>query len=373
VRRLPAPATSSGLGHLARWTFAPIDLLTDGARQGPVFQLRLWRRVIVGYRPDWNRAILGDLETFRARGSLSGLTPYLSAGVVHSDVPDHGSRRQALNPHFHNRAIAALADRLRVAAETDLPTGRFDALAWASHAVRRMLNATFFAGTLADDLLADFLAPLQRDPPAPLLPRPLLFRRMNAAIEGILADPPAGTLAAALSSTGNAVEEIRVSLAAGYDTTAHTLAWALWHLADAPSWRRRDTLPQVIEETLRLYPAGWIGSRVAVRDTEVAGVRLRSGTLVMYSPYLTHRDPRQWDDPDTFRPERFSAGKPAWGFIPFSAGRRTCLGTHLARRMLHTALEPFCDGTLRQLAGDASVRSSISLKPAGPLWVARSL
>ena len=88
MNRLPSPRTTPPIGHLWRWTFQPVDLLAEGARIAPVFQLSLWRRVVVGYRPDWNRAVLGDLETFRSRGSLSDLTPYLSAGVNEEGLAD---------------------------------------------------------------------------------------------------------------------------------------------------------------------------------------------------------------------------------------------------------------------------------------------
>jgi cytochrome P450 len=93
---------------------------------------------------------------------------------------------------------------------------------------------------------------------------------------------------------------------------------------------------------------------------------------VLYSPYLTHRDPDLWPEPARFRPERFADGRPAWGFIPFSAGRRTCLGANLARRMLTAALEPFLDAPLARLTGDATIMSSITLRPRGPLWIARA-
>lgn len=370
---IPAPATTPLLGHLWRWTRDPVRLLRDGARCGPVFRLRLWRPVVVGYRPDWNRAILGDLDTFRSRGSLSDLTPYLSAGVVHSDVPEHDARRRELNPHFHARALPKLTARLQAVAQRSVaaPGGPIEALDWSGQVVRRMLNAAFFDGRLPDRLLAEFYAPLHRPNPAPLLPRPRLFHRLDAAIARVLPDQPPDTLAAALADLPNAVEEIRVALAAGYDTTAHTLAWALWHLAGAPDWRRVDALPLVLDETLRMYPAGWLGSRVARRDCRVSGVDLRRGTMVLYSPFLTQRDPQLWPDPDTFRPERFHDGRPAWGFIPFSAGARSCLGAPLARLMLRTALAPFCDAALHQLGGDARITSSITLRPVGPLWLWR--
>ncbi len=72
---LPEPPGLPVLGHLWPWTTSPLRLLEDGARTGPVFRLRLWRPALVGYRPEWNRAILSDLATFRSRGSLSGLSP----------------------------------------------------------------------------------------------------------------------------------------------------------------------------------------------------------------------------------------------------------------------------------------------------------
>jgi cytochrome P450 len=371
IAALPGPATTAPLGHLWRWTRDPVGLLTDAATTGPVFRLRLWREVVVGYQPDWNRTVLSDLDTFRSRGSLSGLTPYLSAGVVYSDGTDHDDRRRALNPPFHGRALEPLRDTLRAVAHRHAGTGPFDALAWAGAVVRAMLNAAFFGGRFPADLLARFLQPLHRANPGPLLPRPVLFRRMDGAVARALAEATPGTLAASLSGMDDSVAETRVALAAGYDTTAHTLAWAAWHLAGAPGWGIREALPLVLDEILRLYPAGWLGSRVTRRETTAAGVALPAGTMVFYSPLLTHRDPGLWPDPDDFRPERFAGGRPAWGFIPFSAGRRTCLGAHLARRMLLAGLESLLDAPLRQLSGDPAVRTGITLRPAGPLWLAR--
>jgi cytochrome P450 len=372
---LPRPPGNGPLGHLWRWATDPVRLLADGARTGEVFRLRLWRPVVVGYRPEWNQAVLRDLDTFRSRGSLSGLTPYLAGGVVHTDVPGHGPRRRELNQVFHARALRPLTDRLRAVAEERLPADPFEGLSYASGLVRRMLNAAFFAGRMPDPLLARFLAPLHRPPPAPLLPRPALFGAMDAAVTRLLRDPPPGTLCEALAGTAGAAEEIRVALAAGYDTTAHTLAWALWWLAERPRWRTAEALPMVMDELLRLYPAGWLGSRVSSRDVTVAGVDLPAGTMVLYSPYLTHRDPDLWPEPDAFRPDRFRPGhdeRPAWGYLPFGAGRRTCLGAHLARAMLRCALEPFCEGTLVALDGDPTPMAGITLRPRGPLRLSRT-
>jgi cytochrome P450 len=368
---LPEPPVLPPLGHLWQWTVSPLRLLEAGARTGPVFRLRLWRPAVVGYRPEWNRAILSDLTTFRSRGSLSGLSPYLAAGIVHTDAPQHRPSRRGLSPHFSAHALAALEGRLAAVAEARRPRGDFEALSWSAALVQDMLNVALLGGTLPAGLLSRFLRPLHRGLPMPMLPRPRLFHRMEAAIAAALADPVPDSITAHLAAAAGAeretVENLRVALAAGYDTTSHTLAWAVWHLASHPQWGDPQALPVFIDEILRRYPAGWLGSRVAARDCIAAGVPVPAGTLVLYSPYLTHTDPGLWDDPHLIRPERFASGRPAWSYLPFAAGPRTCLGAHLARLILRRALTPLCQGDLTQVRGDPAIAVGITLRPRGPL------
>jgi len=365
---LPEPPGLPVLGHLAPWTASPLRLLEAGARTGPVFRLRLWRPAIVGYRPEWNRAILSDLATFRSRGSLSGLSPYLAAGIVYTDAPQHRPRRRELSPHFSAGALAATEDRLAAVAQARRPRGDFEALGWSAALVQDMLNVALFGGALPEDLLSRFLRPLHRRLPVPMLPRPLVFRRLEVAIAAALADPVPDTIAARLGRADHsAVENLRVALAAGYDTTSHTLAWAVWHLARHPQWRDPKALPLFLNEILRRYPAGWLGSRIAARDSVAAGVPVPAGTLVLYSPYLTHTDPTLWEDPHLIRPERFTAGHPAWSYLPFAAGPRTCLGAHLAQLILRTALAPLARVDLAQVSGDPAVTVGLTLRPRGPL------
>jgi cytochrome P450 len=103
----------------------------------------------------------------------------------------------------------------------------------------------------------------------------------------------------------------------------------------------------------------------------VGDVALPTDTLVLYSPFLSHRDPVLWSDPQRFDPARFAGSRPAWGFLPFGAGERTCLGTHLARMILRIALAPFCRGELRAVAGDPTPKAGLTLRPGGPLVVER--
>ncbi len=395
-------------GHLGRWGTEPLALLDEGAALAPVFSIRLWRRAVIGYRPDWNRLVLGDLDTFRSKGSLSGLSPYLAGGVVQADPPVHRPRRAALNPSFHRRAVAELEPALAAVVDANLPIGEFDAVEWSSTITRELLVKAFFGGDFPRTLLADFLRPLDTRPPGPFLRRPVLFRRMNAALTTALADAKPGTLAQAFVDLAEGrqygVEELRVALGAAYDTTAHTMAFLLWHLASNPAWGRPESVADAVSETLRLYPAGWLGSRRAARDVDVDGTVIKAGMLVLYSPYLTHRDPTLWTDPLTFRPERFTEPLPAWGYIPFAAGERTCLGANLAQLILRMVGAAAAEGLHRsdtthladatnradaarpaevsepagasqRVGGDAAddppLRAGLTLGPAAPLLLRR--
>ncbi|MFG1874107.1 cytochrome P450 [Sphaerisporangium sp. NPDC049003] len=143
--------------------------------------------------------------------------------------------------------------------------------------------------------------------------------------------------------------------AAASETTATTLTW-LWPELDAhPEVAARlyaeidrvvgtgPVLPShvpelrytkmVLQEVMRLHPAGWLFPRMAVRDEIVGGVRVRAGSMVLISPYATHRLEEFWDRPLEFDPERFSPDdqrrRHRYAYFPFGGGAHQCLGQHL--------------------------------------------
>jgi cytochrome P450 len=151
-------------------------------------------------------------------------------------------------------------------------------------------------------------------------------------------------------------DEVMTLLLAGHETTANALTW-LWVLlaghpdAEARLHREVDAvlgerpatfddvraLPftrQVFSEALRLYPPAWAVSRQATRDTVLGGHRIRAGSIVSISPYVLHRDERLWARPDAFDPDRFAPDadikRHRFAFVPFSAGRRGCIGEQFA-------------------------------------------
>jgi cytochrome P450 len=167
-------------------------------------------------------------------------------------------------------------------------------------------------------------------------------------------------LAALDTGSGDGLTEAEVRsniltfIAAGHETTANTLSWALFLLSQSPEWRRRveaevdrelagpiagaaDRLIEtraVIEETIRLYPPIAAISRVALDRDELNGERVRPGSLIVISPYVLHRHRLLWDRPDEFDPRRFLGAAHAaidrFAYLPFGAGPRKCIGSTFA-------------------------------------------
>ncbi|MEO1336525.1 MAG: cytochrome P450, partial [Myxococcota bacterium] len=87
---------------------------------------------------------------------------------------------------------------------------------------------------------------------------------------------------------------------------------------------------RVFQESLRLYPPIWTIARQATEDDELGGLRIKAGTIVLISPFVIHRHPELWPDPERFDPDRFlphaveTRDRLAW--MPFGAGPRVCVG-----------------------------------------------
>lgn len=150
--------------------------------------------------------------------------------------------------------------------------------------------------------------------------------------------------------------EATTMIFAGHETTSNTLTWAFYLLSQNPDAERalHDELARVlggrrptaadlpalrytrmiVDETLRLYPPAWAISRQAAETDRLGAYDIPAGTGILIAPYVTHRDPRWWPDPEHFEPERFtperSAGRPPLAYVPFGAGPRMCIGNVFA-------------------------------------------
>jgi len=127
----------------------------------------------------------------------------------------------------------------------------------------------------------------------------------------------------------------------------------------------------VVREALRLYPPAWAIGREAIRPFTLGGYRVGKGTQLVVSQWVVHRDPRWWDDPEAFRPERWANDLarrlPRGVYIPFGDGPRVCIGNHfammeavlvLATLARHHRIEPAPGEVL-------GLSPSITLRPRG--------
>ena len=153
------------------------------------------------------------------------------------------------------------------------------------------------------------------------------------------------------------VSEIMTLIVAGHETTASTLNWTWYLLSKSAEVEEKLTselnaIPgsgsleigdlakfvytrQVIEETLRLYPAGWLMTRAALKNDRLGDYHVPAGTEIYISPYLIQRHPAFWEAPDRFNPDRFGPDelrtRHPMTMLPFSAGPRKCIGESFAR------------------------------------------
>jgi cytochrome P450 len=145
-------------------------------------------------------------------------------------------------------------------------------------------------------------------------------------------------------------------LLAGHETTALSLSWTWYLLSQNRSVEATleqelrkvlggrmpnfSDLPQlcyaeaVIKESMRLYPPAWSLARTAAKDCEIASYRIPAGANVVMSQWIMHRDPRFYEDPERFNPERwFSEATqrlPRFAYFPFGGGARLCIGASFA-------------------------------------------
>ncbi|GJM41543.1 MAG: cytochrome P450 [Ardenticatenaceae bacterium] len=151
-------------------------------------------------------------------------------------------------------------------------------------------------------------------------------------------------------------DEVMSLLIAGHETTANTLGWLWYLLAQYPAVVEKveaelegvlngrfptvADFPQlvycdkVIKEGMRLYPSAWSISRHALVDDEIGGFAIPKGSIVAVSPYTLHRHPEFWPEPEKFDPERFTpkqeSARHRYAYIPFGAGARKCIGDQFA-------------------------------------------
>jgi cytochrome P450 len=227
----------------------------------------------------------------------------------------------------------------------------------------------------------------------------LVYRIIEAHRHGEPSHDVLGLLMNARTETGEALadralrDEVVTLFLAGHETTALALTWAFYLLARHPEAEARlhaevdaalagrapspadlPGLPYtdgIVKEALRLYPPAYVLGRENVVEVELGGQAVPAGTTLLVSPWVMHRDPRFFENPDEFRPERWADGLedrlPRFAYLPFGGGPRFCIGQQFALMEARLLLAGIARKFRLVRAGNAPVEPfpSITLRPAG--------
>jgi cytochrome P450 len=416
---LPPGPSVSPLRQAVRWARQPLPFLDEcHARYGDVFTIRLAsmpEMVFVSHPAAVREVFRGDPEVFRAGEGNRILEAALGRrSLLLLDGAAHLAERKLMLPPFHGDRMRAYGELIEGVAARQLagwPQGRpFDTaptfrritlevivravfgvedperMDRLMRALRHLLDATaspfrLFVLTIIEP---DGLVQRLWRRHSPLITRVdgLIYeeiRRRRADSTGPERNDILSMLLPQMSDD-QLRDELMTLLAAGHDTTATALSWAVERLARHPDELERlvdddDRLDAVVKETMRLRPVVPIVLRQLAAPVEVAGWRLPRGVAVAPCIHLMHRRADVYPDPDRFRPERFIE-RPAdtYSWIPFGGGTRRCLGGAFAMFEMKTVLRTLArqGRPLPALPGDERARRrAVTLAPehgARILW-----
>jgi len=352
------------------------------------------------------QAVLLDHADAFGRSELQqrGFRPTVGEGLLVAEGPDWRRQRRAAAPAFRHESLRRMIPAFAAAAEASTErlcaaTGPVDVEIEMRRATVQVVMETLLASYdgAAPDILAHTLfgdvvvrptaldllgAPVWVPGPGRTAYRSLVRALRDQAREAVkrrrmtnleTGDLLGAMLAARDPESGRGlsdrelIDNIVTFIGAGHETTAVTLTWTLYLIANAPGVQERlleeegavfgcgpitadglDRLSfheQVLNESMRLFTPGPLILRTATRDVDLGPVQVKKGTEVFCNLYVLHRAPRLWNDPAAFDPDRFapdrSIGRHRFAFVPFGGGPRVCIGARFAMMEAKTFLATY--------------------------------
>ncbi len=435
ARRLPPSVPGAWLvGNTLQYIRDPLGFLTRASReQGDVARSRLgpYDEYLI-FHPDLIEYVLRVHQENYIKDRLTQmLRPLVGNGLLTSEGAFWRRQRKLAQPGFQQGQVQSYAAAMIDLAEREIATwsdgqtldihDRMSRLTLGI--VSRCLfstdvgDASETVGPALDVIMNRFLDPTKWFPITDHLPFPSTLRykkaiaqidevvygiiRKRRATEGGPNDLLARLLAAqddeGMGMTDQQLRDEVVTLfLAGHETTALALTYAFHLLACHPEADARlaaelnevlhdDRAPTladlprltytewVVREAMRLYPPAWGIGREALQDDEVGGYDVPKGTQLTITMYVTHRDPRWYEAPDEFRPERwaddFLKKLPRGAYMPFGGGPRICIGNHFAMMEMVLTLATVARRFQMKLVDGPilEVVPSITLRPKGPV------
>jgi cytochrome P450 len=414
-------------------------LLRYAREYGDFVPLRLGlRRAVLLSHPDYvEQVLLTKHEDFARTGVVRYRRRPLGGGVPTSNSDSWRRQRRLVQAAFRRERVLACGDvavdcaerMLRTWHDGDRRDVHADMLGLAGDAIGGMLLGADSPGEAAE-FSAAFLATMEGDADPPMnllllwladrLPVPASLkssaaaRRLDDIGYAIIgrrrragAEERNDLLSVLLSArdrdgSGLTDEELHAQVVnlflAGYETLATALFWTCYLVARHPEVEHRlvaelravlggrspavTDLPHlrytelVAMEALRLCPPLGTTKRETVRDSEIGGYAVPRGTIVLMSQWVLHRDPRYFEQPESFQPGRWADGLtrrlPKCAYFPFGAGPHTCTGNRLAMVELVLMLATMAQRFRIEFAPEQEVpiESSVTLRPRGGVQAA---
>jgi len=372
----------------------PLAFFTRLARDyGDVTGLKLlnFRTLFISHPDDIEDMLVNKARSFEKGRVMKANMRLFGEGLLTSEGDFWLRQRRLAQPAFHRARVAAYGATMVEFAERAMRN-------WRSGETRdihedmmqitlQVVGKTLFNADLAHDarevgetletllkLAADFgksiLIPLWVPTPRNLRAR-IGVRRIEKIIYRIIAQKRAeardtgdllSMLLAVQDEDGSRMtdkqlrDETITLFLAGHETTANALSWTIWLLAQNPRAQKKfldeldgilagrapsvEDIPKliytshVLTESMRLYPPAWGMARLAIEPVEVAGYKLAPGNGIACAQWVVHRDPRWFDEPEKFIPERWeddlAKRLPRFAYFPFGGGPRQCIGNSFA-------------------------------------------
>ncbi|MFC7198761.1 cytochrome P450 [Halospeciosus flavus] len=429
---IPGPSGKPLVGNTVEFGSDPLSFLTRLAREyGPVARYEAGGFEFVQVSdPDLVEQVLVQRNERYEKGDRfqASLRPTLGSGLLTSEGEYWRNQRHTLEPAFYPRMLSSYAETMVDYTERLLSEWE-DGETRDVHEDTMSLTVEIAAKALLDvdirqeegDIAEALEAVMDRSTastrrpvqvpewvPTPMNRRAREAREtLNDVVERIVYDyrdgePREGNdvvslLLRASDHLGEPLspeqirDEVVTILLAGHETTALALTYtfhalgrnpgperALHDEVDAVLGDRRPTqddlddldyVEQTVKEGMRVYPPVWQLVREAAEPDDLDGYRIDPGTTVSMQQWVLHRDPRFYDDPETFRPERwtddFEKSLPKFAYFPFGGGPRRCIGDRFAMLEARLVLATIAREWALRPHDDLSFSPSITLRPDG--------
>ena len=390
----PPGETRFSMARTRRFASEPLPMLLEAyERFGPVFTLRLFHgNVVFMLGPAANHYItVSHASNFLWReGHFRELIGLMGDGLLTIDGDFHRRSRRIMLPAFHHEHLVATVEAMLGEIERALdklePGRQIDLYFWTRRLALRVAMRALFgvdpdsararsidAAGLFERALSyyssDYVLRILRGPVTPWGRMLRAGRKLDALIyseistrrrSGERGEDILSLLLDAHDEDGNTLTDVQVRdevmtlLFAGHDTTTSTVSFMFYELARAPELVARvqaeqdaqlvdgqpaaaqlvsgelSELEMVLDETLRKYPPAWVGPRRSIEPFEFEGYEVPERAFVNYSSWASHHLPDVFEEPEQFRPERFTPEArgtlPKGAYVPFGGGSRTCIG-----------------------------------------------